>query len=170
MAITLADKYYLKALNDYPYELEEVIENLHYALSYDEEHAGANFLMGKLYMEEFKNFDMAEEYFIAAMAADPENVDTCESFTWLLIKTNRLKEALKLIKHTHSLKGIVSAQVLCTEALVYELMKDFRKAVALLNKAIEESYDCAYSEFLEEELTRVERKLQRTRTINYYMT
>ena len=115
-------------------------------------------------------FDLAEEYFVSAMAADPENINTCESFTWLLIRTKRLKEALKLIKYRHSLKGVVISRLFRTEALVFELMKDFEQARTLLNRAIEESYDSDYSEFLEEELLRVEKKLQRAREINYHVS
>ncbi|MEN8119440.1 MAG: hypothetical protein ABFS35_03800 [Bacteroidota bacterium] len=33
MSITLADQYYIKAIDNYPYNLEESIENLNYALS-----------------------------------------------------------------------------------------------------------------------------------------
>ncbi|MCG8582088.1 MAG: hypothetical protein MI866_19340 [Bacteroidales bacterium] len=43
---TLADQYFIKALDQYPYSLEEAIENLGYALSQDGEHSGANYLMG----------------------------------------------------------------------------------------------------------------------------
>jgi len=37
----LADTYYLKALNLYPYDLDQVIEALNFAISYDKDHAGA---------------------------------------------------------------------------------------------------------------------------------
>ena len=62
MALTLADQYYIKALAGYGYDLEEVVENLNYALSYDHEHSGANYLMGKVYMEQFQKFDLAQAY------------------------------------------------------------------------------------------------------------
>ena len=42
---TLADKYYLKAVDSYPHNLEESVESLTLALSYDGEHVGANYLM-----------------------------------------------------------------------------------------------------------------------------
>lgn len=38
MAFNLADQYFVKALGMYDYDLEEVVENLNYALSYDPEH------------------------------------------------------------------------------------------------------------------------------------
>tara|TARA_Y100000768_G_scaffold319786_1_gene255499 strand:+ start:420 stop:554 length:135 start_codon:yes stop_codon:yes gene_type:complete len=39
---TLATKYFIKATDAYPFNLEETIEALDYALSYDETHAGAH--------------------------------------------------------------------------------------------------------------------------------
>jgi hypothetical protein len=38
--MTAADKYYLKAKDYYPYEIEEALEALEYGLSADETHAG----------------------------------------------------------------------------------------------------------------------------------
>lgn len=89
MAISLADQYYLKALDEYPYNLEDAIENLNYALSYDSEHSGANYLMGKMYMEQFQNFELAEEYFTDAMSSNPNNIKACESLGRLFITTRK---------------------------------------------------------------------------------
>lgn len=158
MVITLADQYYLKALDEYPYNLEDAVENLNYALSYDSEHAGANYLMGKLYMEQFQKFELAEEYFVSAMAADPCNINTCESFSWLLFKTRQFKKALTLLKYSYSVKGVNVSEFKRLEALVYESLKEFNTARELLSTAIEECYDSEYIAFLEEEMKRVERK------------
>ncbi|MEO1097874.1 MAG: hypothetical protein AAFX57_08965 [Bacteroidota bacterium] len=89
MTLTLANQYFLKAMDEYPYCLEETIENLNYALSYEDEHAGANCLMGKVYLEQFQNFELAEEYFIKAMATDPFDLRTCENYMRLMIRTKR---------------------------------------------------------------------------------
>ncbi|WP_224994460.1 OprD family porin [Cesiribacter sp. SM1] len=47
MAVSLADQYYIRALNCYPYSPEDVLENLNYALSHDGGHARANCLIGR---------------------------------------------------------------------------------------------------------------------------
>ncbi len=167
MALTLADQYYMKALEGYDYNLEEVVENLNYALSYDQEHAGANYLMGKLYMEQFQKFDLAKEYFESSMACDPTNLNTCESFTWLLIRTRKFAEALRLIKYASGLQGAIRPEFLRLEALVYELQKDYKGSIELLNSAIDESYDSGYIEFLENELDRVNMKMMRKPSVNY---
>lgn len=168
MAITLADQYYLKALEEYGYDLEASMENLNYALSYNDEHAGANYLMGKVYMEQFDKFELAEDYFICAMASDPDHIKTCEAYTWLMIKTRRYNEALRLIKYTTGLIGVSMPEVIRMEALVKELMKDFFSSIGLLKLAIEESYDSGYIEFLERELERVEKKQRNRDHIQYH--
>lgn len=167
MSITLADQYYLKALDDYDYSFTEVLENLNYALSYDADHAGANYLMGKLYMEQFQQFDLAEEYLVSAMSSDPENIKTCESFVWLMIKTHRYKDALKLINYTLDLKGALLPELLRLKALTFELMKEYDKAKNVLNEAIAESYDSRYIDFLEDEKNRVNRKQEMNHKVSY---
>jgi Tfp pilus assembly protein PilF len=168
MALTLADQYYLKALDGYDYNLDEVIENLNYALSYDQEHAGANYLMGKFYMEQMHQFDLAKEYFEASMVCDPTKSDTCQSFSWLLIRTRQFSEALKLIRYAYGLPGAMMPDFLRLEALVHELQKDYSGAVELLNEAIDESYDDSYVVFLEAELARVEKKMRRMPKVTYH--
>ncbi|NRA11714.1 MAG: hypothetical protein HRT57_07155 [Crocinitomicaceae bacterium] len=43
---TLATQYYLKAKDNYPYDLPEAMESLEYAMSYNNEHAETHCLMG----------------------------------------------------------------------------------------------------------------------------
>ena len=81
MSISIADTYYLKAVSNYPWNLDEATENLNYALSYDEHHAPANCLMGRLYMEILKDFDKAGSYFEQAIINDLQYVDTYKWFS-----------------------------------------------------------------------------------------
>lgn len=158
MAISLADQYYLKALDDYDYNFNEVTENLNYALSYDHEHVGANYLMGKLYLEQFEQYDVAESYFQTAMSLDPKNLKTCNSLVWLFIKTRRFDEAHKLINYASGINGALLPELLRMKALAYELNKDYEQSKQILREAIVESYDTSYIDFLEEELLRIEKK------------
>ena len=170
MALTLADQYYLKALDDYGYDLEVVVENLEYALSCDAEHAGANHLMGKLLMEKFRKYEQAEQYFVASLAAEPTNVSACESYSWLLIQTRKYDQALKLIRYALGLTGAVIPQFLRLEAVVYELQKDFEKSRDRLRTAMLESFDSNYIYFLDQEILRVEKKMGLSGEVNYQVT
>lgn len=170
MSITLADQYYLKALDDYDYSFNEVLENLNYALSYDSDHAGANYLMGKLYMDQFEKFEIAESYFISAMASDPENIKTCIGFSWLMIKTRRYTEAMKLVNYSLKLKGALLPEILRLKALVFELKKEYGQARIILFEAMTESYDSNYIDFLENELNRVKRKEEMCNHVAYHLS
>lgn len=169
MGLTLADQYYLKALDDYNYNFEAVMENLNYALSYEPEHAGSIYLMGKLYMEQFQKFDLAEEYFVSAMSSDPININTCESYSWLLIRTRRFKEALKLLNYASNLKGAILPEFIRSEALVYELMYDFDKSKNKLEEALMQSYDDQYISFLKKEIVRVAQKKKKAMKVKCTM-
>ena len=104
MNTALADQYYIKALDEYPYSLKEAIENLNYALSYDTEHAGANHLMGKLYSEHFEDAEKAEYYFQIALANDPENKSLCLDYALILITSKEFEKAGKMLDYAKKLK------------------------------------------------------------------
>jgi Tfp pilus assembly protein PilF len=158
MAMTMADQYYIKALDYYPYNLEEALENLNYALSYDGEHAQANCLMGRLYLEQMKDYERAEMYFQAALACDPEHADTCEHYSRLLVQQRAYAKAQKLLAYARKLQGARLAQLLQLESLIQEQQQQFAEAKTLLRSAILEAYDSELMEVLEADLRRVERK------------
>lgn len=135
MAITVADQYYIKALSEYPFNLEESIENLQYALSHNQDHVGALYLMGCLYMEQLDEFDLAEEYFQAAIGVNPACFKVYCKYSLLMITIKNFKKAEKLIKYMYKIKGADLACVFQTEAFLCEHQKNFAKALMLLEKA-----------------------------------
>lgn len=169
MALTLADQYYLKSLDNYNYNWEESLRDLNYALSHDPEHAGANNLMGRLQMEHFKNFELAEEYFIQAMVANPFHIQTCMDYLRLLLKKNEVKAFDKLMKHTLSIQGTDQAEVFQLKAQQLELNQQFEQAVKVLNQAKMLTTDDCLIEELEDGLSRISNKTNSLQTI-YYMT
>ena len=112
MATLLADGYYLKAMENYPWELSEALENLNYTLSYDPEHAGANCLMGQLQMHYLKNYQAAEEYFEAARKNDiVEVADALGDMLYILCGTiithgfqNKIEEVFDEIQKSNMSK------------------------------------------------------------------
>ena len=167
MTLTIADKYYLKALDEYPWDLEQTMENLNYAFSYDDEHAGANCLMGKLYMEQFQQYEVSEQYFIDAMASDPCNLKTCESYVKLMIETNQVQKAKKLISYAKKLTGCEIGKFLWFEALLFEKVKEYDKAKEKIKEAMLEAFDSENIELMEAELDRVNKKLSMYKKVQY---
>ena len=51
-----ANIYLVKALDYYPYNLEEALESLNYAMAYEENNPIALCLMGRVHLEVFKDY------------------------------------------------------------------------------------------------------------------
>lgn len=156
---TLADKYYIKAADEYPYSLEDTLENLEYALSYDAEHARANTLMGVLRMESFHDYAGAEEHFCIALGTNPESTETCEYYLRLLLGLKKEKEALRLIAYWEKLPGAEQAKILAARARLQETKKDYAAALTCLHNAMLETCCNDYLDFLKDEKSRIETKL-----------
>jgi len=165
--MTLADQYYLKAMDDYPYDLEMSTENLNYALSYDPEHVGANYLKGLLYMEQFNNYEMAESCFQAALANDPAHLKACLSYSLLAIYTREYSKAKKLLQHLVKLKGVNLSEAYHTWALLCEYQKQYIDAKGWILKAMEETFDNEQMTFLEDEMERINNKISRGNAFKY---
>lgn len=167
MTLNLANQYYLKASENFEFNLEEAIEHLNYALSYDQEHAGANYLMGRVHEEHFLNFREAEECYIKSLAADEESLLTCESYAGLLIRLQRHEEALKLLGYAMRLPGARTSVFRALEALVYEQRQEFEKAKQVLRQAKLESYSSENLQFLKEEMERIEEKERLASSVHF---
>jgi len=160
MAITLADSYYLKALDLYPYELEQVTEALNYAIGYDDEHAGAHCLLGMVKMYQLGNYIAAENHYEKALASDINHVETHYAYSDLLIQTSEYGKAKKLIKHAYKIKGINVLRLKHNEGLIAEISGDLLKAKNYMKYAYENSYRKNERQFLKEELSRIKSKLK----------
>lgn len=167
MSFTLADQYYLKASASYPWCLEEVLENLNYALSYDENHAGANYLMGKFYMEQYQDFENAEDFFVKVLSTNPYHVKACEAYVMLLIRTGKFSEAQRLIDFAGKIKGANAARLYRLKSLVYEHQRNYGQAIESLKFALLESFSQSYINFLSEEMNRIEQKMHLLESWNY---
>ena len=169
MAITIADQYYLKAKDYYPYDLEQVIESLNYALSYETEHACANYLMGSLYMEHFQDYTTAEDYFQCALISEPHNVSVYENYIRLLIFLGNNQKALKLIRQAWGLIGFSKALLFYLEGMIHEYQKDYATAINFFKKAAMETFDSDAFDYYEREVGRVKNKLTNSLTFRYSM-
>lgn len=155
---TLADQYYIKALDQYPYSLEEAIENLGYALSHNDEHSGANYLMGKLHQEQMNDFSTAEGYYLKALASKPDDLNVCMAYILLLIIIKEYDKAKNLISYSNKLTGVDLSKTYSFEALIYESQHDYDKALSLYKEARLEAYNEDCLNHLNNEIKRVKMK------------
>ncbi len=167
MAITMADQYYIKAIDYFPYNLEEAVENLNYALSYDGEHAGANCLMGRLYRDYFKDYEKAEMYFQTALSCDPAHAESCEHYGRLLLNLRSFSKAQKLLDYASGLSGANIARILQLKALLLENQQNYTEAREVLKEAMLQTFDDELMLALESDLVRVEKKERLTAPYRY---
>jgi tetratricopeptide (TPR) repeat protein len=160
MSITLADSYYLKALDLYPFELDQVTEALNFAISYDNDHAGAHCLLGKLNLYQLGKYREAEDHFEKALASDIENSETYYAYAELLIHIGEFGRAKKLIKYAYKIKGISVWRLKYYEGLIAEIKGDYLKAKKCMKLAYANSYRKNERVFLKDELERVKSKMK----------
>ncbi len=161
METSLADQYYLKALEAYPYELSAALESLTYALSYDDNHCQSYCLMGQVYMSHIKEYKKAEYYFNQAMSSDLQYPDTIKYFSLLKIWTCDFDGALKLIEFGLKIKGMNKGILLTHKALVYECRGQLDHCKQTLLLAENSSIEPQSGEYVKLHLNRVNAKIKR---------
>ncbi|RYD55757.1 MAG: hypothetical protein EOP56_14430 [Sphingobacteriales bacterium] len=155
-----ADKYFLKAKDNYPHDLDKALEALEYGLSCDNEHAGLLTLQGTIYHNDLKQFDAAEECFELALFYNKNYVDTWYSYITFAIEMNDLTKADKLIQSAMKVRGTEIARIYYRAALLADRKGAYAEAVdtiqkARLNCCCKECYD-----FLKDETDRLQMKLK----------
>lgn len=158
MSLSIADQYYLKARDEYRYNQEAFLENITYALGYDAEHAGANYLMGLMYWEYFGEFERAEEYFQQVLANDPKHLGSCRAYSQLLIEWGKFEKAEKLIRYSYTLAGVNKGIMLSKEGLLLEFQKKYKEAIKVYKLALKESYSQGVTDYLNGIIERVKKK------------
>lgn len=166
MAITIADKYYLKAVEGYPYELEKSIESLQYALSYNEEHVEALLLMARLYFEQFEDFEKAESFLEDALAIDPKHIHVGMAFAYLNIIRRKFGKAKKMLDYLGLLKETDKASLFELGALSLEYQQRYSEALFLLKRARIEAFNSHSLSCLDEAINRVKLKKKRLKKVN----
>ena len=158
MDITLADQYYLKAKDAYPYSMNEVLENLNYALSYDDIHPQANCLMGMVQMFQLKNYVKAAESFDMSLMHDGAYIETIKHYALLKIWTGDHRGANKLITYGLKVPGMDTSVLYYFLGIQQEINGNLRSAKQLYRQAVIMSTDSYKSSFYESQIIRVKGK------------
>ena len=102
---TLINNYVFKALENYPYDLEEVMEALNYALSYDDKNTMALTLMGRVYAEKLSKYEEAIAYYKEALAENINAFEVYAPYVNVLLWNEDYKEAEDFIDFALTVKG-----------------------------------------------------------------
>lgn len=155
----LTNNYVFKALENYPYDLEEVMEALNYALSYDDKNTMALTLMGKVHAEKLYKYEEAIGYFKEALA---ENINAFEVYTPyinVLLWNEDYKETEDFINFGLTVKGSDKALLYLKKAILYEQLKKYKKALVFIKLAKEHTYNSEFMESINEEKKRIKDKM-----------
>lgn len=160
MATSLAETYYLKAIESYPWELAEVVENLNYALSYDSECAAAHCLMGQVKFYYLKRWAEAESHYEQAITADPEYTCAYEHLILLYIKRSEITKAHTVLHYAQSLKGMSRCFVMHAMALILEHKGHLKLAKRYQQAAVAEALSKDEQDSAQEELERLKDRIK----------
>jgi len=141
---TLANNYIFKALDAYPYDLEEAIEALTYALAYDEKNTVALCLMGRIYAEKLMDYEKAKEYYAEALAENISAFEVYPHYINVLLWNEDLKEVEKLIDFALTIKGSDKAILFVGKAHLLEQRKEYKEALKVLKEAKTYCYNNDY--------------------------
>ncbi len=159
--MTLSEKYLIEALDNYPYNLPQVLESLNYSLSYDSENAMALGLMGQFYSEQFLQYEKAKEYFAQALAIDLHCVKIYPNYIDTLIYNQDYNEALKLIEFAMTIKGIDKGLIWYKKAILFEYTEKFKKATQCLEKSRQYSLNSSFNQDIDSSLERINEKTKK---------
>lgn len=154
------DKYLFQALDNYPYCLEETIESLDYALSYDDKNTMALCLYARIQAEQLSNYEEAKNYFQQALAININAIEIYPHYIQTLLLNEDFEEAEKLIDFALTIKGINKVGILTQKIQLLEIKKEFKLARKLIKEVRLQVVNSDFDHFLEQTKSRIDAKLK----------
>lgn len=128
------DKYLFQALDNYPYSLEETIESLDYAMSYDSKNTTALCLYGRIQTEQLQNYEASKTFFQEALAINIDAVAVYPYYLETLLLNEDYEEASKLIDFALTIKGIDKMAILLKRVQLLERQHKIKAAIKVLKE------------------------------------
>ena len=150
------DKYLFQALDNYPYSLEETIESLDYAFSYDAKNTMVLCLYGRIQAEQLLNYEEAKHYFQEALAINIHALEVYPHYLQTLILNEDYEEAQKLIDFALTIKGINKSDIYVKKAILCEAQHQFKEALVEIKKAKLSTLQFAF----DSDITEVEKRIR----------
>lgn len=156
---TINDTYLFKALDAFPYDIEETMEALNYALSYNEKNPIALGLMARVHGEVLGKYEESKEYFQEALGHDMNCVRLYPHFIDVLLWNEDYDEAEKLIDFALTVKGTDKAVLYAKKAVLFESKFEYKKALKCLKSAKKYTFNGTFMSELEDEKSRIKDKM-----------
>lgn len=163
MERTNFNMYLFKAMEAYPYELQEAIEALNYALSYDAKNVQALCLMGKVYAEQLGDYETAKDCFAEALASKMEMPAIYPDYIRTLLANEDYKEAQKLLDFAIKVKATDKGALYILQGQLFEGLGKNKKALMAIEKSKRYGFNNDFIRFADNETARVKKKLQKSK-------
>ena len=150
------DKYLFQALDNYPYSLEETIESLDYAFSYDAKNTMVLCLYGRIQTEQLWNYEEAKSYFQEALTINIHALEVYPHYIQTLILNEDYDEAQKLIDFALTIKGINKSEIYLKKSILFEAQLRFKEALTAIKNAKLYTLQFAF----ESDITEVEKRIK----------
>lgn len=160
MEPNLYNSYLFKAMDAYPYNLEETLEALNYALSYNSKDTQALCLMGRVFAEQLKDYETAKQYYVEALTERLDSHHIYPHYIETLIWNDDFNEAEKLIEFALTVKGCDRGVLLLKKGQLFEAKGNYKMAVKTLKEAKKEGLNNEFVELAKNEISRVKNKLK----------
>ena len=160
MDTNLLNNYVLKAIDAYPFELEETVENLKYALSYDSNNAYALYMMGRLESEQFGDYEKAKIYFSEALANKMDFQKVYSRYILVMLANEDYDQAQTLIDFAFKVKGLGKGEVWLYQGQLYESLQKYKKALKALKLSKLLGYNNDFTGFVDSEIDRIKAKMK----------
>lgn len=160
METNLLNNYVLKAMDAYPYELEETVENLNYALSYESNNAYALYLMGQIQAEQLGDYEQAKAFYAEALANKMDFQRVYPKYIQVLMCNEDFDEAQKLIDFALTVKGISKGCIWERQGHLFEMKQEHKKAIKAFKRAKTFGFNDSFISYMNGEISRVKIKLK----------
>ena len=154
------NKYYFQALDNFPYNMQETIEALNYALSYEGQNAESLCLLGRVYAEVLKDYETAKDYFAEALQENMDSVSTPIPYIYCLINNDDFQEAEKLIDFALKIKGIDKATIYYQKSVILEKKGELKLALKEIKTAKVFTYNENLMSFLDSRKDFIKKKIK----------
>lgn len=157
MATYSEDILYLQALDNYPYDVEQCIEKLQYVLG-SGNHAGAHYLMGRIYAEQMQDYKNAKTYYKTALCLDYEYTPTYYHYAQMLINNSDYQEAKKVLEVGFTLTECDQASLKYLYGIMLEKQEVYKDAKVYFKTAKGLALNNDFRSYMDRELKRIKEK------------
>jgi tetratricopeptide (TPR) repeat protein len=155
--------YLIKALNNYPWNLEEAVESLNYALSYEPNDPQALCLQGRIEVDVYQNYEAAIGYYQEALEEDIHATFLYPHYLYALIWNEDYEQAEKLADFALTVKSVDKAVIYARKALIKECKTEYKKALKLMKEAKRHTYNDGFIYHLDEMKKRIKSKVPKAK-------